>query len=259
MQGDVPGIEFRGQPLTTGIKYPNTFSMRLLRSCGTLANRFVLDVGAGDNPEFGVDIRSEGAMFEFVDKNQDSLKLLGSALEDRGFMCSGAYADVTAGIDMKDSNVDLAHMRFVLMHITPNQQRRAIAEVLRVTAGNAVFVEYDYTSIYSQTHQDRLEAFMEPFYELASVFQLDITVGERLLNVVQDAAGHRMCESVRYLWSHGQYTNHLIELCDRLGKNARNFPKTRTLAERFDELKSGFEKDPIQFTLPTLSAVIVTK
>lgn len=250
-------LGLRGQPLRSGIDYPNEFSLRLLNDYG-LDGATVLDCGCGDNAELGKQILGAGARLLFSDIDPGSVATLTEAFKQAGFAnFVGQVADTTVDLQLSGKSIDVTHERFVLMHLPADKQEDAIREQLRVTMKRALFLEYDYRSFHSVSCPDQLALFMEPFDQTMAVLQVDRHLGEHLLETVQSVAKGLFCRQVPFCWPEGRYTYHLIELCERFIWVCGKYSYMDKIGGRFKAAMEELRQNPITFTPPTINAVIV--
>ena len=111
--------------------YPNQVSAQILGNMD-ISGKIVADIGSGPNPELGEFILSKKGRYVPVDLRPEMLEELKESLES-GEDFYGVIADVKQ-LPFANSSVDIAHQRFVLMHLSEEGRLKAINELSRITS-----------------------------------------------------------------------------------------------------------------------------
>ncbi len=240
------------------IEYPNYVSERLFTDF-ELEGKKVLDAGAGPNAKFAEYIENRGGTYVPIDLRADALKEMQKKLAEDHYAFRGVQADVRR-LPFNDSTFDYSHQRFVLMNIKPETRAQALNEILRVTKGKTVLIEYDWKSLRSTEDPDSIERFKELALELFASTATDPYMGQKFDELI-----HSVDPSLQYAlqkFEREEDTIHVPELIlnmKGMEGAARNIFKNTNLADGFKELIESMSKNPIKFIPPDVVAATITK
>jgi ubiquinone/menaquinone biosynthesis C-methylase UbiE len=101
------------------LEYPVSVSEGLLGE--DIKGKTILDLGSGPNALLGKFAKEHEAKYVALDIN------LGFLVEQKRGGNNAVLANVDA-LPFKKESADMVHMRFVLMHLSPEQRKKAIVE-----------------------------------------------------------------------------------------------------------------------------------
>lgn len=239
------------------IDFPSHASLELLKEVD-LQGRKLLDIGAGSNSKLGEYVESEGGKYVAMDLRMEMLKNIEYQFEQKNLNFYGIQANAK-DLPFLDESVDFIHQRFVLMHLSPEDQKRTIEEILRITKNKSFLVEYDWSTLSSQENEEALDKFKDLSFEMMSKFKIDPLMGGKLEGLLKEVDQNLDVDIKRFSREEADYTNELIDLCAISSKMAMNVLKDEALAEKFDTLKEELDKNHIKFTPPDIVGAIIKK
>ena len=134
-----------------------------------MRDKKVLDVGAGSNPELSRFVEEHGGMYVAADYRQEALDAM--RRENPGARALVADAAV---LPFAERSFDIAHSRFTLLHLSPEDQAKALKNMYGalVPGGAMHIVEFDFSTI--RNDPDSLVR------ELSAIATLDRQLGSEL-------------------------------------------------------------------------------
>lgn len=179
-------------------EWPSLVSKSIIESicAGTKINS-LLDAGCGPGTQVAAICQKLGIAYTGFDNgkvtpasNSYIVDILKSSLNRDGLPGVAVYADVlTVGLDSfngrnpdprNDSLPDIAHMRFVLMHLMSCDWDTAIINMVKLAQKRVVLMEYDWRSVSSKTHPTLTRETVELFEKFAALVNLDLYAGHKL-------------------------------------------------------------------------------
>lgn len=239
------------------IDFPSHVSIELLEGAD-LEGKKLLDIGAGSNSKLGEYVEGKGGKYVAMDLRMEMLRNIEDQFEQKDLNFYGIQANVK-DLPFIDESVDFIHQRFVLMHLSPEDQKKAIREILRISKDESFLVEYDWGTLSSEENEEILNKFRNLSYELMSKFKIDPLMGGKLGNLLEEIDQNLNVDIKRFSREEADYTDELVALCAISGKMAVNILKDEALAEKFDKLKEELDKNHIKFTPPDIVGATVKK
>ena len=194
------------------LDYPNFASEELIGE--NLRGKVVLDLGAGPNAELGKFVRERGVEYIAYDISEAFLK----AQRNEG--APAVRGDVRI-LPFKDKSVDIAHMRFVLMHLSSEDRERAIQETTRITKERELFVEYDWNAVQGN---ETIQHFLKLQTALTPKKGINIFMGQTLKEEVERATGTESLKEKRFQEGPGNYAKEWAMLGKTTQKVFGNIP-----------------------------------
>lgn len=238
------------------VKYPQFVSESVL--LGKCRDKMVVDVGAGPSTFLGEWITGpQDGLYIATDIHEQSLKLQ----REKGLQA--AVEDISA-LSFDSASVDIAHERFVLMHLRDDEQRKkAISEMVRIVRNRAIFIEYDWSSFSGGLVVNGLRDFMLKVFPK----HVDPYLGKILRRKVEDVLFQEYfpayeIQQISFQRSQGVYYDELVPLVRSFHAVMRRL-QTPFISEakRFVEIIENEAKKPSPelFVPPTIVAVVVIK
>lgn len=173
-------------PMTEESERLRTFDIPTQVSVSAIAplkqDETVLDIGAGENPALGQFVHEQGGNYIALDFRYDAAQ----KQHDAG--AAALQGDIRA-LPIAKESVNTVHSRFVLSHFTPEDRKRAIADMYdKVTpGGRLIFIDYDWSAI---DGSEAIRKLRDLTIEHVTVF--DAAYGGKLLSEV----GEVLCEDL---------------------------------------------------------------
>ncbi|KKP97976.1 MAG: hypothetical protein US71_C0001G0082 [Parcubacteria group bacterium GW2011_GWD2_38_12] len=162
-------------------------------------------------------------------------------------------------LPITDESVDFVHQRFVLMHLSPEDQKRDIKEVLRVAKDKVFLLEYDWETLSSRENEDILKEFRDLSFQLMGKSKIDPFMGAKLEMLLGEVGQGLDTDIKKFSREESDYTDELIDLCVISNKMATSILKDEDLASKFSALRDKLSNSHIKFTPPSIVAVTVRK
>ena len=236
-------------------EFPNQVSAKIL-SESDLKGKVVADFGSGPNAELGKFITSKEAKYIPVDLRTEMLKNLKQDMESSGEQFYGFAADVKK-LPLANNSIDISHQRFVLMHLSPEDQLKAIQELNRVTRQQIDLIEYNWRTIESSTDQEKLARFLELSFKLMEKAKIDPYAGEKILELSKAINPGAVQKTFKR--EEGDYTKELIMLCRTGSAMAKARLKDDQLASDLGNLAEELEQEHIKFAPAEIVVVEIKK
>lgn len=237
--------------------YPDTVSKNLFNSLlrlKNIRNPIVVDVGAGPNTNLGTWLTEEhGGRYIAIDIDDRSLK----EHADKGRETH--KLDVAASpLPFEDNAIDVAHARFLLMHLSKEKRRHVIREMLRVSREAVILLDWDWNSVGGTPLVERFKAYALTFCERRGV---EPFIGSRIIEEVSKAA-QEMGISVRSykgddLRKEGAYYAELIDLMRTMISIEGNSPEAETILKEL--IAENKKQSPAPFRSASISVAVVSK
>lgn len=176
------------------LDYPNFVSESIIGE--NLEGKIVLDVGAGPNTELGKFVRKHGGEYLAFDISE-------AFLESQKRENSNAVRGNAKELPFRDSSVDIAHERFVLMHLSPEDRKKVIEELFRISKNKTIFAEYDWSVAGGS---EAVNKFIEIQKSLTPKIGVDILMGGKVREEVEDCLGEDGVEAKRFQRGPGDYS-----------------------------------------------------
>lgn len=244
-------------------EFANEVSKELLES-EELAGKTLLDAGAGSSSAgFAQFVEDRGGQYIPLDLRAEMLHAL---KEKRGETDRGEEEGFGAGVQgsimelpFADESINLAHERFVLMHLSPDERKKAVSELMRVSKEKIFLVEFNWDSLASSSNDPRLLDFKKYSAELQKLSGIEPNMGDRLPELIEAAAPGKAYHLTRFDRDEGNYTDDFVGLAQISSDMAlRQMPpedahspedqekreRLRKLAEEFLRLKKEMEESP---------------
>lgn len=257
-EGNVPAEEVER---LSSYDYPNTISRKFLPD--RLDGKTVLDVGSGSSSALQKMIEERGGSYVALEKNSDLLH----ARPSYGKQVQGDARQMPFVHDGSTKKIDVAHCRFVLMHLSAEDRLRVIQEINRI-ANEAVFLEYDWGSWEKRlkedmiTYADRPEfqkslalqkRFIENSKALGETAGAEMNMGEKLKEEVQGVVGKPIRET-RIERVPGDYYNDMVLVGTKANipmwrklKNEKGATEMEDIVQEITSLDAK-ERAPFQWT-----------
>lgn len=239
------------------IDYPNFASIELIDGIDLNGKKF-LDVGAGSNSNLGEYVKKNGGNYIAFDLRMEMLKNIEKQFEQNNLNFYGIQASVK-DLPFSDESIDFIHQRFVLMHLSMEDQKKAVEEILRVSKNESFLLEYDWGSLLSKENEDILGEFRDLSFQLMDKFKIDPFVGNKLKNILDEVGQDSTISIKRFSREEADYTNELIDLCAISIQMSRNILKDEYLAEKFDKLRDKLNNNHIKFIPPDIVSATIRK
>jgi|GEM_PF-2500954 ubiquinone/menaquinone biosynthesis C-methylase UbiE len=242
--------------------HPHLVSTSLLEQTD-LTNKKFLDIGSGADPELGKLVESKNGTYVAFDYNSALLQKLKTAsiAAEAGF--SFVRGDAKK-LPFKPDSVDIAHERFVLMHMQPADRAKVIANTIGAAKKEALFLEYDWTPIMSDTHPNLIEKFKQASLQLMSMIKIEPSMGEKLPNEIAEViknTGHDLQIEEKVFKRKGKFGKEILDMARMEAEVSEKMLKNKTLAEQFTNIANEIqtELDFIELVPADIHAVIVKK
>lgn len=239
------------------IDYPNFASIELIDGIDLKDKKF-LDVGAGSNSNLGEFVKKNGGNYIALDLRMEMLKNIEKQFEQNNLNFYGIQASVK-DLPFSEESIDFIHQRFVLMHLSVEDQKKAVEEILRVSKNESFLLEYDWGVLSSKENEDILGEFRELSFQLMDKFKIDTFVGNKLKNILDEVGQNSTISIKRFSREEADYTNELIDLCAISIQMSRNILKDEYLAEKFDKLRDKLNNNYIKFIPPDIVSAVIRK
>ena len=184
-------------------EYPLHVSTQVLGE--DLSQKRVLDIGAGPNTKLGEFVQNHGGHYAALDISQPFL----AAQQGKGFdAVQGTAVELPIGTE----TADIVHMRFVLMHLSPEARARAITEAFRAGKERVIFVDFSRRDMQGS---QAIKCYFD--FQIAMMHRLGIEpfMGEKLGNEVKQVltgeANARISERV-FQEGKGNFYHELLPL-----------------------------------------------
>jgi hypothetical protein len=241
-------------------------------SCETLAAldfASLLDVGAGKDPRLAEHVvRQRGARYTALDFGRESgaggAVSFAEAMRAR-FRALGLDALAVEG-DVRDippsvAPADVVHQRFVFMHLTHGDRRRAFAEMRRLARRHVALLDYSWRTVASASHPALVAGFVERTYELMALVHADPFAGEALRPLVREVAPEAPCRERVFALPEGDHADQLFVLCPLQADIARGVGRP-DLAAAFEATEAELRAvrargDAFRMTSAAIHAVVV--
>ncbi len=228
-----------------------------------LEGKKILDVGAGASTNLERMVEDGHGMYMALDINQEYIDKRGSDNKRRG--------DATK-LPFPDKSFDVAHSRFVLLHLPPESRQEAIREMDRV-GQQAVILDQDW-----QSYQDKITEQREEFKDneekqkaldaqeqyinnlrlLAKVVKREMDMGRKLKEEAENAL-HRKVREQRLVRPPVEGFQELIKWGEGMIETWRNEikddEKAKEMQKIIDRLKV-LDSQGFSHSMPDLVAVI---
>jgi ubiquinone/menaquinone biosynthesis C-methylase UbiE len=207
------------------IEYPSYVSEVLLNDI-ELREKRLLDVGAGTNASLGKYVTERHGSYVPLDVRDDMLRQLHEDLGGASFL--GVRGSVEQ-LPFAHASVDVVHQRFVLMNLRPEARGAAVQEILRVAKEKALFLEYDWGTLASDTSPDVVGRFRELALRFFERTYTDACFGGKLEDVLR-ANGAADELAIRHFRREESEENvpELIQNCCSFAAGAKNMLKDET-------------------------------
>ena len=239
------------------IEFPNLVSETILNNFD-LSKKRILDVGSGSNGELGRYMVGRGGVYVAVDIRKEMLTQIKNSFELNSLPFFGVQADV-AELPFVDNQFDFSHLRFVLMHLSPKNQRRAIEETVRVTKENIFIIDYNWRTLVSSTHSEEIKKFRKLSFELTEQSGVDPFLGEKIEELIKEATPNMTYRVQKFQRKEDDYTNELIALCEVSNKIAKARLNNPDLSEKFLSLSRELKINPVKFSPPEVVVAVIDK
>ena len=239
------------------IDYPSRVSVELIGDMNLKGRKF-LDVGAGSNSSLGEFVENSGGKYIALDLRMEMLKNIENQFKQDHLNFYGIQASAK-DLPITDESVDFVHQRFVLMHLSPEDQKRDIKEVLRVAKDKVFLLEYDWETLSSRENEDILKEFRDLSFQLMGKFKIDPFMGAKLEMLLGEVGQGLDTDIKKFSREESDYTDELIDLCVISNKMATSILKDEDLASKFSALRDKLSNSHIKFTPPSIVAVTVRK
>lgn len=239
------------------IEFPNLVSETILNNFN-LEGKRILDIGSGSNGELGRYMVGRGGIYVAVDIRKEMLVQIKNAFDMNSIPFFGVQADVVE-LPFIDNQFNFSHLRFVLMHLSPENQRRAIKETVRVTKEKAFLIDYNWRSLASSTHPNELSKFRNLSFKLIHQSGVDPFLGEKLEALIKETVPNLTFRIQSFQRKEDDYTNELVTLCQVSSKIANIRLGDSALSEQFQALGEEFKNNPIKFSPPEVVVTVIDK
>lgn len=135
-----------------------------------IEGKTILDLGSGPNPKLGEYVKSKGGHYVAFDIDENFLNIQAGSGSD-------SVLGSVKSLPFPNQSIEIAHMRFVLMHQSPADKDWVIAEAVRISSQRAIFMDYDWTNAGGNPVVDK---FVELQKGLAHTKGIDIFSGKTL-------------------------------------------------------------------------------
>ncbi|MFA6105307.1 MAG: class I SAM-dependent methyltransferase [Patescibacteria group bacterium] len=162
----------------TDFTHPLYASAKTLESID-LADKKVLDVGSGPDQKMGSLVENRGGKYIALDYNASHLQTMKRSAEEKDLDIFFVRGDVK-NLPIKEGSVDFAHERFVLMHLSPEDRKKAIKEIVATAKDTAFFLEYNWESLLSETHPEIINEFKKLAMEIMAKLKIQPYMGKLL-------------------------------------------------------------------------------
>ena len=230
--------------------FPTRFSLALLPR--NMRGKTIIDVGAGANVSLGNEVKRGGGKYIAIDKSLEMLKQQKSDDPKRFALQSDIlYLPFSR-------KLNIAHTRFVLMHLNKAQRIRAIQELCMVAHVNYI-LEYNWKTF--SPPNDLLQEFVRINYEVASLAGIDLEIGAMLKELVEEVCGHNYhIEEKIFNEGLGNYYQEVSMLAQsvarQLERKLGDTAEARALLQIASKINAGLRLEECQpFTRPDVVAV----
>ncbi len=184
--------------------WPNQVSRSIIETINYRAHiNSLLDAGAGPGTgvaricaEFGIAYTGfDNGLFETGPYRISFAEKLRGNLNYEGLRGASVFANVLdVGLDSfyglnpdprNNDLYDVAHMRFVQMHLGEIHRDIAVINLLKLAKKRVILMEYDWQSVASSTHPELIQECVSTVENFAKLVNLDIYCGRSLANAEQ--------------------------------------------------------------------------
>lgn len=229
----------------------------------------LIDAGAGKDSRLAEYVVNErGARYTGIDIGREEVdgrsipftELLGDRLRAMGVAAELIEADVRA-LPPGVRPADVVHARFVLMHLSPDDRRRALEQMLRVARAHVVLLEYSWRTIGSDTHAALIGGFVDRTFDLMAEVHADPYSGEKLEALARDVAGDRRRRARTFHLPEDDHTEQFVVLCQMQADIAHRHGRP-DLAREFKAVEDALEAtrrsgEPIRMTSAAIHTVVI--
>ncbi|MBI4359707.1 MAG: class I SAM-dependent methyltransferase [Candidatus Jacksonbacteria bacterium] len=211
------------------LEFPVFVSEQLL---GDINGKTVLDIGAGTNTILQSWISEKGGKYIALDPVKQY------AQEQRA---EGVFSVVGKGEDLpfQNSSVDVAHTRFVLMHLDAERRAGVIQEARRVSKERALFLEYDWNTIVGG---EKIKRFVDFCAKIAGPLGINLFMGSSLENDIRHVIGENGKFQIQhFLREKGDYYAELIPFAVSVQKVVAY--KNTELLEEFNAIFADLQEE----------------
>lgn len=138
--------------------YPTVVSTKIL-SKDVIRGKTIMDIGSGPNTDLGKWVAKQGGehfiAFDIQKRSIDTQHTAGSL----------AVQGDTRQMPFIEGGADITHERFMLMHLSREERKKAIGQILSIAGERSVFVEYDWNSFEGSPLVNRFRDFALRFLE----------------------------------------------------------------------------------------------
>ncbi|MDP3954039.1 MAG: class I SAM-dependent methyltransferase [bacterium] len=231
--------------------YPFTVSQRLL-NIGLQNNKSVLDIGSGPNTELGKWLRQNQILYIAAD-----IKYI--FLQEQAKSSHPTIQCKSSSLPLDNSSVDISHLRFVLMHLSSDERRVTISEMLRVSKNTSIFIEFDWSTFKGS---ETVNSFRDLAIDILDT-HVDLFLGKNLRKeILKSSKNTGLTVNHRnFKRGPGNYYNELLPLANSLLSAAKLFrpEKETSVNESIGALTEESCHPAISFVPPTLSTIVVEK
>jgi hypothetical protein len=253
--------------LMDALDFPHAVSTEVL---GELEFGSLLDVGAGKDVRLAEHVvRQRGARYTALDFGREEgpdgtttfAEAMRARLRSAGLVATAVEGDVR-DIPASVAPADVVHQRFVFMHLTPADRRRALAEMLRLAKRHVVLLDYAWRTFASTSHPRLVSEFVEKTYALMAIVNADPHAGEALSALAREVAPQAAIAKRVFELPEGDHAHQLFVLCPLQADIARGVQRP-DLAAVFEATEAELRAlrargEPFRMTSAQIHAVVVT-
>ncbi len=164
--------------------HPFYASAKMLEGVDLKDKNFV-DIGAGTDSRLSKFVVERGAKYTAIDYNLGHLKSMKESV-DQGDNIFFVRGDIKS-LPLKNESAPLTHERFVLMHLPEKERSKAIEQILSATKDEALFLEYNWETLQSETHPSLVEEFKSVALEIMDKLKIESKMGKKLFTEVANS------------------------------------------------------------------------
>lgn len=237
------------------LDFPFFVSTNLLNE--NLQEKVVVDVGSGPNPKLGQWVTEQGGDYIAFDINLPFL----ANIKDAGL--KAAVADARH-LPLADNSIDIAHLRFVLMHFGPKDRSLILQEALRVAKEKVIILDYDWGDFEAEGDINEIRSIaLELLGNVSDPF-----FGGKLKSEIEQYIGEMQNEKISltnedsFVRPRSAYLSEIKKMLTSLIMMARSIDpiKEEELLKLESKIENLHEDDDLaQFIPPAIKTIILNK
>jgi hypothetical protein len=225
----------------------------------------LLDAGSGPDSRLAdYVVKKRGASYAACDSGKATIRgserpfieLLGEDLRCRGIPARLFNADLRR-LPPDIGPVDVAHARFVLMHLATLDRRTVIENLLTVATKYVLLLEHNWGSIDTTHDNGVLKRFVEASFALSSSYRIDHFAGETIQSLVPDIVGTAAVKFTHFHREEADYSSVLIQMCRTQAAWALRARQSR-LASTFADIADELAVRPTRSALAEIVAALIS-